>query len=311
MKDGFLKVSTVTPDLRVADTVFNTEQIIACMRECAAKKSKLAVFPELSITGYTCEDLFLQRPLLQGALDGLAAICEASEELDLLTVVGLPLTVSNELYNCAAFVKDGTILGIVPKTAIPNYSEFYEARHFSSGPAVPRFIEVCGQDVPFGTNLLFSCMEMPEFIVAGEICEDVWTVTPPSCRHAQAGASVIVNLSASDELSSKRAYRRELIKGQSARLVCAYIYANAGEGESTQDVVFGGHNIIAENGTCLAESARFTPETITTEIDLQRLLSERRKLNTFDVWEDEEFGYLHLVRLNILEYTGFTAGVRE
>ena len=289
MKDGFLKVSTVTPDLRVADTVFNTEQIIACMRECAAKKSKLAVFPELSITGYTCEDLFLQRPLLQGALDGLAAICEASEELDLLTVVGLPLTVSNELYNCAAFVKDGTILGIVPKTAIPNYSEFYEARHFSSGPAVPRFIEVCGQDVPFGTNLLFSCMEMPEFIVAGEICEDVWTVTPPSCRHAQAGASVIVNLSASDELSSKRAYRRELIKGQSARLVCAYLYSDAGEGESTTDVVFAGHDIIAENGTILVENMSRANGIFTTEIDLDKLCSERRRMTTFTSIEKDDY----------------------
>ncbi len=289
MKNGFLKVSTVTPDLRVADTVYNTEQIIACMKECAALGSKLAVFPELSLTGYTCGDLFLQQPLLAGALEGLQAVCEASEELDLLTVVGLPVAVGSELYNCAAFVKDGTVLGLVPKSYIPNYAEFYEARHFSPGPERAQFIEVCGQDVPFGTNLLFSCMDMPEFTVAAEICEDVWTVAPPSCRHARAGATVIVNPSASDELTSKREYRRELIKGQSARLVCGYLYCDAGEGESTTDLVFAGHDMIAENGTMLVENNTRKNGIYTTELDLDKICSERRRMTTFTAIDTDDY----------------------
>ncbi|MBQ4474267.1 MAG: NAD(+) synthase [Lachnospiraceae bacterium] len=289
MKNGFLKVSTVTPDLRVADTVYNTEQIIACMKGCAALGSKLAVFPELSLTGYTCGDLFLQQPLLAGALDGLQAVCEASEELDLLTVVGLPVAVGSELYNCAAFVKDGTVLGLVPKSCIPNYAEFYEARHFSPGPERAQFIEVCGQDVPFGTNLLFSCMDMPEFTVAAEICEDVWTVAPPSCRHARAGATVIVNPSASDELTSKREYRRELIKGQSARLVCGYLYCDAGEGESTTDLVFAGHDMIAENGTMLVENNTRKNGIYTTELDLDKICSERRRMTTFTAIDTNDY----------------------
>ena len=281
MRDGFVKVSTVTPDLKVADTGYNAEKIIACMKECAAQGSKLAVFPELCLTGYTCGDLFLQKALLDGALAALESVRKASEEMDLLTVVGLPLEVCHELYNCAAFVKDGAILGLVPKSCIPNYAEFYEARHFSPGPETPEFIELLGEDVPFGTNLLFSCLEIPEFTVAAEICEDVWTVTPPSCRHARAGATVIVNPSASDELSSKRAYRRELIKGQSARLVCAYLYCDAGEGESTTDLVFAGHDMIAENGTMLVENTTRANGIFTTEIDVQKLCAERRRMTTF------------------------------
>ncbi|MBR1758521.1 MAG: NAD(+) synthase [Lachnospiraceae bacterium] len=289
MKHGFVKVSAVTPDLRVADTIYNTEQIITGMKACAAKKSKLAVFPELSITGYTCGDLFLQQPLLNGALEGLAKICEASAKMDLLTVVGLPVVVNHKLYNCAAFVKDGSLLGLVPKTCIPNYSEFYEARHFTTGPKVAEFVEIAGMNVPFGTNLLFACMEMPEFVVAAEICEDLWVITPPSASHAKAGATVIVNLSASDEVSGKRAYRRELIKGQSARLVCGYIYSDAGEGESTTDLVFAGHDIIAENGTILAESLTRENGIYTTEFDLDKICSERRRMTTYEQCESMDY----------------------
>ena len=289
MRDGFIRVSAVTPKIRVADPVYNCEAVLERLREEWEKGTSICVFPELVLTAYTCNDLFHQNILLEEAKEALRRIVEASEGHDTMTFVGIPWEHCGKLYNCAACVQDGQLLGLVTKTYMPNYSEFYEDRYFTAGPDVPVDTDFFGDEVPMGSNLLFKCVNGPGLVIAGEICEDVWVPCPPSISHAMAGATVIVNCSASNEVVGKGTYRETLIKGQSARLVCAYVYANTGEGESTQDVVFGGHNIIAENGSCLAESRRFLPETITTEIDVQRLLSERRKLNTFDVYEDDDY----------------------
>ncbi len=282
MKDGFLKAAAVSPSLRVADCAYNTDQIIAALENCAAQGVKLAVFPEFCITGYTCGDLFFQHTLQQGALDGLARIIEASKQLDLVALVGLPLMVRGKLYNCAAAVCGGRLLGLVPKTWLPNYGEFYEKRQFTAGSAQVETISVCGQDVPFGTSLLFCCRQMPSLVLGIELCEDLWSALPPSTFHALAGATVIANLSASDETVGKAEYRRSLTANQSARLLCCYIYASAGHGESTQDMVFGGHNLIAENGVILAESKPFAGQgAAVTELDCQRMESERAHNTSF------------------------------
>ncbi len=282
MKDGFLKAAAVSPSLRVADCAYNTDQIIAALENCAAQGVKLAVFPEFCITGYTCGDLFFQHTLQQGALDGLARIIEASKQLDLVALVGLPLMVRGKLYNCAAAVCGGRLLGLVPKTWLPNYGEFYEKRQFTAGSAQVETISVCGQDVPFGTSLLFCCRQMPSLVLGIELCEDLWSALPPSTFHALAGATVIANLSASDETVGKAEYRRSLTANQSARLLCCYIYASAGHGESTQDMVFGGHNLIAENGVILAESKPFAGQgAAVTELDCQRMESERAHYTSF------------------------------
>jgi len=289
MKDGFIKVSAVTPKIKVADPVFNGEQILSCMKEEWKKHTKICVFPELCITAYTCNDLFLQKELLDSAKETLRKLVQESKGHDMMTFLGIPWEHEGKLYNAAACLQNGELLGLIPKTYLPNYGEFYEDRYFTIGPDITVRTDFFGKKVPFGTNLLFKCSNVPALTIAGEICEDVWVPNPPSISHAMAGATVIVNPSASDELVGKNSYRDMLIIGQSARLVAAYIYANAGEGESTQDLVFGGHDIIAENGRCLAESARFKPETITADIDVQRIFSERRKLTTYDVYEDEDY----------------------
>ena len=253
MKQGFVKTAAVTPKIRVAQPEYNGTEIIRLMEEAAGNGAKIIVFPELCITGYTCGDLFLQELLLKSAKETLFRIADATEDLDALIFVGLPWVKDGKLYNVAAALNRGQVLGLVPKTYLPNYGEFYEQRHFAKGNRKTDLVSL-GRDkgglayVPFGTDLLFTCAEMPELKVAAEICEDVWVPDPPSIRHTLEGATVVVNCSASDETTGKDAYREKLIGGQSARLVCGYIYANAGEGESTQDLVFGGHNIIAENG---------------------------------------------------------------
>lgn len=298
MKDGFIKVAAVTPDIRVGDTKFNTKSIIKNIMAVYEKGVKLAVFPELCITGYTCGDLFQQDTLLQGALDGLAEICSfsGSNNIDMVIVAGLPVMHNSRLYNTAAVIHNGSLLGIVPKQNIPNYSEFYEARHFSLAPSKTEVIHIPGCDaycdgVVFGSKLLFKALNMPGFVLGIDICEDLWMPVPPSCYHAMASATVIANLSASDETTGKNIYRRELAGSQSARLVCAYIYADAGEGESSTDLVFSGHNIIAENGNILAETERFKNQAAITEIDLGRLASERRRMTTFDIKSPYEAGY--------------------
>lgn len=284
MQDGFVKIAAATPDLRVADCAYNASEIVKLARQAAAKGAHLVVFPELCLTGYTCGDLFLQRTLLDGALAALETVCRETAALNAAVVVGLPLVHQGKLFNVAAVLCGGKIEGIVPKQFIPNYSEFYEQRHFVSGAGVPfQTISLLGQDTLFagGEPLLFQCADMPEFTLGVEICEDLWVANPPSTRLAQAGATVIVNLSASDEIIGKASYRRDLVRQQSARLLCAYLYADAGFGESTQDLVFAGHDLIAENGALLAESRLFDRGVIYADIDVQRLTHERRRMNTF------------------------------
>lgn len=281
MKYGFIKVAAASPALRVADCRYNAEQSVAAMQRAAAAGVRLLVLPELGLTGYTCGDLLLQPVLQQGALYALQTLLAVSAGLPMTTVAGLPLEVEGKLYNCAAVLHGGKILGVVPKTNLPNYGEFYEARWFTPAPAEAKAISLLGQQVPFGTDLLFCCRELPEYKLAVEICEDLWVALPPSTRHAMAGATVIANCSASDETIGKAEYRRELITGQSARLMAGYLYADAGRGESTTDMVFAGHDLIAENGRLLAETALFTNEMIVTEIDVHRLTAERRRTNTW------------------------------
>jgi NAD+ synthase (glutamine-hydrolysing) len=287
MPYGFVKAAALAPKIKVADTKYNAEEIIRLMKEAYTNGARIIVLPELCITGYTCSDLFLQELLLREAQGALKQIVDASAGLDGLFFVGLPMEIRGKLYNVAAVFSDGELLGLVPKSYIPNYSEFYEVRHFTKAPAEYTFVDwQQDEPVPFGTNLLFQCADMPHLLVAAEICEDVWTPNPPSVRHAMHGATVVVNLSASDEITGKDTYRRDLIKNQSARLVCGYIYASAGEGESSTDLVFGGHHLICENGSLLAESRRFFNETIYAEIDVERLIGERRRLSTYEIEED-------------------------
>ncbi len=282
MRDGFLKAAALSPALRVADCAYNTQQIIAQLKDAAARGVKLAVFPEFCLTGYTCGDLFLQHTLQQGALTSLQSILDASRELDVVALVGLPLLVRGKLYNAAAVLCRGRLLGLVPKTYLPNYGEFYEKRQFTPGSTEVEWVTVCGQRVPFGTSLLFRCCEMPSFVLGVEICEDLWSALPPSTFHALAGATVVANLSASDETVGKAEYRRALVQNQSARLLCGYLYASAGHGESTQDMVFGGHDLIAENGTLLSEALPFAGGWAETEIDCQRMESERARNTSFE-----------------------------
>ena len=289
MKDGFIKVAAATPEIRLADCKFNGEQIVRAIEAAQAQGAKVLVFPELCLTGYTCGDLFLQDLLLCAAEEALQSVMKQTADKDILCLVGLPLRRESRLYNCAAVFCRGELLGVVPKRNIPNYSEFYELRHFSPAGDGIEWITLAGQEVPFGQNLLFCCRELPEFVVAAEICEDLWVPQSPSIRHAAAGATILGNLSASDETIGKSDYRRMLVEAQSAKLVCGYLYADAGEGESTTDLVFSGHNLIGENGAILAESALFQNGILYSEIDVQRLMSERRRMNTYPAVPAEEY----------------------
>ena len=287
MKNGFVKVAAATPDIRVADVEFNTQNIINAMEEAQKNGAKILVFPELCVTGYTCSDLFDHSVLLKASRKALLEIAENTNDKDMLVFVGAPLEVNGKLYNVAAAMNQGEIIGFTTKTFLPNYGEFYEMRQFTPGPQTVREITFEGKKIPFGPQILFQAEGMEELVVAAEICEDVWSPVPPSIQAAVEGATVIVNCSASDETIGKDTYRRALISGQSARLISGYIYANAGEGESTTDLVFGGHNIIAENGTILKESSRYVNEIIYSEIDLQRITGERRKNTTFQPLDEE------------------------
>ena len=287
MKNGFVKVAAATPDIRVADVEFNTQNIINAMEEAQKNGAKILVFPELCVTGYTCSDLFDHSVLLKASRKALLEIAENTNDKDMLVFVGAPLEVNGKLYNVATAMNQGEIIGFTTKTFLPNYGEFYEMRQFTPGPQTVREITFEGKKIPFGPQILFQAEGMEELVVAAEICEDVWSPIPPSIQAALEGATVIVNCSASDETIGKDTYRRALISGQSARLISGYIYANAGEGESTTDLVFGGHNIIAENGTILKESSRYVNEIIYSEIDLQRITGERRKNTTFQPLDEE------------------------
>ena len=282
MRDGFVKAAAGTPKIRVADCEYNAGQIIALMEEAAAQGVKVLALPELCVTGYTCGDLFLQPTLLDGAERALARILEETRGLDMLTALGLPVRCQNKLYNCAAIIQKGAILALSPKTHIPNYGEFYEARWFASPSETLNGceFELAGLPVRMATHPLVECGTVPGLVIGVEICEDLWALAPPSVRLAAEGATLILNLSASDEVAGKADYRRQLVTSQSGRLVCGYIYADAGEGESSTDLVFTGHNMIAENGTLLAEG-RFSTGLTISEIDVQRLTYERQRMNTY------------------------------
>lgn len=289
MEHGFVKAASVTPKIKVADPAYNTGVICERLEEACAGGAKIIVFPELCITGYTCGDLFFQRLLLEEARRGLLAIADATCGKDALVAVGLPMERDGRLYNVAAVLWNGEVLGLVPKANIPSYAEFYEGRHFAQGNREPVPFELGGRSVPFGTNILFDCEDMQELTVGYEICEDLWVAAPPGTGHALMGASVIANLSASNETIGKDEYRELLVKSASARLICGYVYASAGEGESTQDLVFGGHDLIAENGVVLAQGKQFGCQTVYGDIDVQRIQSERRRMGTFGTAPQETY----------------------
>ena len=290
MKDGLIKIACATPLLHVADCEYNTMQIIAQAKEASYNGAKIVVFPELCITGYTCGDLFLQETLLNGAKAALCHILQETIQLSTILIVGLPYAYQNALYNCAAVCYQGKILGMVPKQNLPNYGEFYEMRHFTPGKDAAELKNSFAtlyngkekMTFPFGAKQIFSCMELPEFTFGVEICEDVWVGDTPSIRMAQMGATLIVNLSCSDEIIGKEDYRRTILQAKSGSLLCAYAYADAGFGESTQDMVFAGHNLIVENGAIVAESQLFSHGILYGVIDVQKLQGERRRSNTFD-----------------------------
>lgn len=281
MKDGFIKIAAATPKIVVADCEKNSREIIKQIEDAAKSGVKLVVFPELCITGYTCGDLFLQSTLTEAAERELKNIIDKTAMLDIVSVVGLPIRNNSKLYNCGAVISKGKILGVVPKANIPNYSEFYEKRHFSPAPKATGTIEILGNKCIFGTDIIFYCLQMPEFSFSVEVCEDLWVPASPSLRHCTSGAKIICNLSASDETVSKRDYRKNLVSMQSAKLLCTYIYSDAGDGESTTDMVFAGHKIIAENGTILEESVPFENGMIITETDVFKLDAERVRMNDF------------------------------
>lgn len=285
MRFGFIKSAAVSPSLRVADCDYNVSEIINNIKSASKQGVKLLVFPELAITGYTCGDMFFQNTLLASAQTGLQKIIKASKSADMVITVGLPMVKNNLIYNCAAVICNGTLLGFVPKTFIPNYNEFYEKRHFAKAPDQNSKIIFDGEEYPFGNKLLFKCSLMPEFCFGVEICEDLWSPVPPSTGLTAAGATIIANLSASNETIEKSDYRRTLIKCQSAKTNCGYIYANSSDCESTTDAVYSGHNIIAENGTIMIQTQLFEQKMIVTEIDVDKLSGERRRLGTFSEYD--------------------------
>ena len=303
MKDGFIRVASAAPDIKVADCDYNADRIIEMIKQAEENSAAAIVFPELCITGYTCGDLFLQKTLLDGAKNALIKIMEQTKDCNIISIVGLPVELGGKLYNCAAVINFGCLFGLVPKINIPSYSEFYETRHFTPWKAdEERFFKFIDFDIHFGNNF-FRCKKIPEFTFGVEICEDLWVPDPPSVKLAAMGANVIFNLSASDEIIGKGDYRRQLVQSQSARLVCGYVYADAGMGESTQDLIFSGHNLIAENGVILSESKKFTTGITYGEIDLHRIANERRRMNTFFVDINEDYQEILFAKPKDIELT--------
>ena len=315
MAYGFIKAACVSPRMKVADCVFNAQKIVAEAECCAKNGASVIVFPELSITGYTCGDLFFQQTLLQSAQNQLSEIIKKTAALNALIFVGLPLARTEGIYNCAAAIFSGRLLALYAKSYLPNYGEFYERRQFTpfQQNMETQFINFAGfENVPFGTDILLQDEKNPSLTIACEICEDLWVPVPPSSRHVLAGATLIANLSAGNEIIGKAEYRRSLVKGQSARSICAYLYANAGKDESTQDMVFAGHNMIVENGSLLSESDLFSNQTVYADIDLERICQERRRTTSFgfsannNLFNDDYTQVLF--NLSDSEVTGLAAG---
>ncbi len=286
MKHGFVKIACATPTLRVGDCPFNADRMLEQIESAHAQGVNILCFPELSLTGYTCGDLFHQSALGQSAERELFRIMERTKELDIVSIVGLPFVNLNKLYNCAAILHKGKLLGLVPKTNLPNYGGFQELRWFTPGYDSAYNLHIAGEEVPFGTGLVFTCQELPELTFGVELCEDLYAPDSPAFRYAQAGATLLFNLSASPAAAGKTAYRRMMVLAKSATLCCAYALADAGVGESTTDLVFSGHNLIAENGKLLAESKLFQNQMIITEVDVQKLCADRRRCNTFRTEEE-------------------------
>lgn len=281
---GFARVAAASPELKVADCAFNAAKIIEAIEDAAKAQAEYLVLPELCITGYTCGDLFMQRTLLDAAKTSLSHIAASTAGHSMIVILGLPLDIRGRLFNCAAVVQNGELLGLVPKSCIPGYSEFYEPRWFAAAEELETdTLLINGKTVPIGSDLMFACREDANLLFGVEICEDLWVPIPPSSRLAQAGAVLLFNPSASNELVGKADYRRQLVSAQSASCVAAYVYASSNTGESSTDVVFGGHSLIAENGQILAESERFTHETRLTvaDIDIPRLHYSRSVMGTF------------------------------
>ena len=290
LKDGYIRAAAMTPKIKVADCEYNIENIKSLMSEAHKKDTAIAVFPEMCITGYTCNDLFLHDRLLNAAIQGLVDIKKYSETTPgMISFVGLPYEMNGKLYNVVAGIMNGCILGMVPKMYLPNYGEFYERRQFTPGFNECVYVDVDGEEVPFGSELLFTFNNNRKVKIGVEICEDLWTPQPPSIKHAMNGATIIVNASASNETIGKDTYRKQLVSGQSARLVCGYVYSSAGGGESTQDIVFSAHNLICENGSTLAEAHKFADESVYADIDVERICSERRRMSTYAVDENSTY----------------------
>ncbi|MDO4300519.1 MAG: NAD(+) synthase [Clostridia bacterium] len=281
MKFGFIRTAAATPNIRVADCRYNADNIIECISEAYGNETELIVFPELAVTGYTCGDLFLQRRLIASALEGIEKIKKYLKDKNIITVVGFPFEYLGNIYNCAAVLFKGMTLAVVPKSYLPNYNEFYEMRWFKEALKDTILIDFLGEEVPFGTDVIIRSESMPEFTLGVEICEDLWSVIPPSLNHALAGAVIIANPSAGNEITGKDTYRKSLVESQSARIIGGYVYACAGEGESTTDVVYSGHNIICENGITLNEAKRFNNGIIYADIDVYRMCGERQRNTSF------------------------------
>ena len=293
MKDGFIKIACATPELKVADCDYNSDKILELIKEAYEKGVKIVCFPELSLTGYTCGDLFLQSALIESVEENLFKIINETANMEIISIVGLPFSYMTKLYNCAAVIYMGKILGIVPKANIPNYSEFYEARHFEQGFESEYCAVINGNYISFGINQVFSLNNCPDFTFGVEICEDLWVGDTPSVKLANSGAAIIFNLSASDEIIGKAEYRRTLVKAKSGSTLSVYAYADAGIGESTTDMVFAGHNIIAENGSVLAESKLFENGLTIADVDVCKIASERRKSTTFKYNEKNSYNIIN------------------
>lgn len=299
MKDGYIRVAAGSFETSIANVKNNSENICNLINEAYHNDARVLVLPELCLTGYTCEDLFNQDRLLNEAKQQLQTIITATNNKDLITIVGLPYQHLNSLYNVAAVIHQGALLALVPKTHIPNYQEFYEARRFEQAPKENTLTNFNGQKIPFGTHYVFASTTNSDFKFGVEICEDLWLPDAPSTKLALNGANLILNPSASNEITTKNDYRRLLVSSQSARLVCGYVYCNAGNGESTTDVVFSGHHIISENGTMIKESRGFDSELIYGDLDLKKLSSERRKMTTFKSYHNYETIYFDSTNIDL------------